>query len=498
MFGEDEKIDAARLVADIPIDQTTSRRPIDHYAEPVTFTTRTPQGTNAILVVPGIMGSELINTTDESVLWGLDDVRWYLRAWTSGSSLEALRLTDQERNGRYGRVRASRALRTAAFAPFLQGFEPYGRLIDQLRAASIHPDAVAEFPYDWRLPVTYNARLLADAIQRHLERWRERLRHISRDRGRPAEDPGVILVAHSMGGLLARDLTRIQGALDNVRATITLGTPFFGAVKSVLMIATGRGAPIPLPRRKLRALAAGLPGVYDLLPSYRSVDAGTEARRLLASDVGSIGGDVELAEASITWQRGMSGTSMDGHIQVVGCEQPTVQSVSITDGVATGLFHTCRPAADGIDRVNLTGDGTVSRDSAQLPNLPATPLAQSHGALAQCAEAILVVKDSVAGRDTGPWLGEARLGILLPDVVAAGSALRVPLTGVTDTRAARCRMVDVASNRQLDVAKIAMEEGQAVAHLEIPGPGLYRVELRGGGTSGVSEMVLATDPLESG
>jgi hypothetical protein len=60
-----------------------------------------------------------------------------------------------------------------------------------------------------------------------------------------------------------------------VRATVTLGTPFFGASKAVLLLGSGRGSPVPLPRARVRRLAVTLPGVYDLLPSYRCVSDGS-------------------------------------------------------------------------------------------------------------------------------------------------------------------------------------------------------------------------------
>src|SRR5712691_7249259 len=118
----------------------------------MTSTDPSPPMRDAVVVVPGIMGSELIDETSGRLLWGLADPRWYVSAWTSGASLDALRLTEDERAGRYGRVRATRLLRFPAFAPLLAGFEPYSRLLKAIRAVAPHPDAVAEFAYDWRLP----------------------------------------------------------------------------------------------------------------------------------------------------------------------------------------------------------------------------------------------------------------------------------------------------------------------------------------------------------
>ena len=126
-----------------------------------------PTSRDAVVIIPGIMGSELVDRATRETLWGISDVGWYLRGWTSGSSLQALHLTDAERNGDYGRVEATRLLRFPAFAPVLQGFEPYTRLIERVRGAVVHNDAVAEFPYDWRLPISHNSLLLAEALRRH-------------------------------------------------------------------------------------------------------------------------------------------------------------------------------------------------------------------------------------------------------------------------------------------------------------------------------------------
>jgi pimeloyl-ACP methyl ester carboxylesterase len=184
---------------------------------------------DAVVVVPGIMGSELMLQETGETLWGLRSAEWYRKAWASGSSLRALELSDEERGGRYGRIRATRLLRFPAYAPFLRGFEPYTNLVRALRRRVLHPAAVAEFPYDWRLPVSHNAVLLADAAQRHLATWRRHPSHDDVQRTGQENEPALVLVAHSMGGLLCSQLSVIPGAMDNVRAVITLGTPFYGA-----------------------------------------------------------------------------------------------------------------------------------------------------------------------------------------------------------------------------------------------------------------------------
>ena len=87
----------------------------------------TPECADAMILVPGIMGSELVDVETRTVLWGLS-AKGYASFWTSGSLWEKLKVTEEERGGRTGRVKATRLLRAPAFAPLLRGIEPYSRL----------------------------------------------------------------------------------------------------------------------------------------------------------------------------------------------------------------------------------------------------------------------------------------------------------------------------------------------------------------------------------
>jgi len=447
---------------------------------------------DAVVVVPGIMGSELLDTTTGRTLWGLRDPRWYVNAWTSRAPLQALRLTEDERAGRYGRVRAAGLLRFPAFAPLLRGFEPYTALTTALRRVTAHPAAVLAFPYDWRLPVAHNTTLLAEAADRHLSAWRRHPAYLAArgkdPDGRPAR---LVIVAHSMGGLLARGLALVQGATDEVGLTVTFGTPFYGAPEAAVLLSAGRGLPVPLPAGRVRELAATLPGVHDLLPTYRCLDTGTDARSLEPDDVRDLGGDRELAECSARWHSRLSHLAPRRHVQVVGAHQPTVQALRIDAGTATGYRYTCRPAAGGgIDRIDLGGDGTVPRQSAQLPRGPAMPLGQTHGAIASTAEALLIAVDALTGTDTGPWQGGGTIGLDLPDTIEEGRTAGVVVTGAAHPRDVGCRVVDLAGNRQVDSPVLRPRDGALVATTCPLGPGLYRVGVAGGGNAPVSQILL--------
>ncbi|TCO54364.1 esterase/lipase family protein [Actinocrispum wychmicini] len=453
---------------------------------------------DAVVIVPGIMGSRLVETATGRELWGLRDPRWYVSAWSSGAAMTALRLTEDERNGRVGRVTATGLLRFPAFAPVLAGFEPYTKLVDGVRGVVADSAAILEFGYDWRLPVADNAIRLAEAANRHLERWRANPRHAEARAVQPdGRSAQLVLVAHSMGGLLVRALSLIPGATANVRASVTLGTPFEGAAKAAVMLNDGRDAPITLPRRRLRDLARTLPGVHDLLPTYRCVDDGDDVRRLEPSDVERLGGDYDLAVAS---RDRHTDAPLPGHRALMGVEQPTVQSLTLKDGVVEPRYHTFRVNSDGtlvrdesggLVRVAGSGDGTVPRNSAELET--ASPLAQQHGALARTAEAVDFVRAVITGRDPhAARLGDGDFGMDVPDVVQPDCAWTLTVTGVDSPRDAVCSVVDTATGA-VDQPPLHRRSGAIQAAVTVPAPGLYRVSVAGGGGSPVTQLVLAAD-----
>lgn len=449
---------------------------------------------DAIVVIPGIMGSELVETATGRTLWGLNDARWYLRAWTAGGPLEALALTEDEQAGRYERVSPTRMLRFTAYAPILQGFEPYTRLLRAVRRVAVHPDAVAEFPYDWRLPAAHNARRLAEFLDRHIAAWRRHPAQVLALRDDPAGgEPQIVIVAHSMGGLLARHVGLIPEVAKHLRATVTLGTPFYGSVRAVQLLGADTRGLGGRARAKLRTLATGFPSMYDMLPRYLCVDTGTDARLLSAEDIAAIGGDKVLTAAAAADFQDSAEISLAGHVQVIGAFQPTPQSVTIAGGLAYGRRYTCQPGPNGVQRIDLGGDGTVARQSAQLPAVPAIPLALTHGAMARADEAILIVTDVLTGQMTGPWLGGSELGLDVPDIVAVGREFRVTIIGVEHPRDVSGRVVSVQSERPVLALHPSLEGGAVRSKVTIGEPGLYRIEVTGGGGSRVSQVVLAED-----
>jgi pimeloyl-ACP methyl ester carboxylesterase len=119
---------------------------------------------------------------------------------------------------------------------------------------SVHP-----FPYDWRQSVFDSA---AD-----LERFIESQPAL-RDAGR------IVLVAHSMGGLVATAYAQNPAGVfrhsARVVKLITMGTPYLGSVQTVLDARNGiELAPGDImPSRAYQQWTNSFPGFYEMLPAY--------------------------------------------------------------------------------------------------------------------------------------------------------------------------------------------------------------------------------------
>jgi hypothetical protein len=447
-----------------------------------------PDGHDAIVLIPGIMGSALRDTDSGHEIWGLKDPRWYASAWLTGGSIEKLAVTDDERAGRVGRVAVTGLLRAAAWAPFLRGVEPYHKMGVGLRHLAVDPAAVCEFAYDWRLSVAHNADALARTAEAHLQSWQ------THPRG--SADAKLILVAHSMGGLIARYFTHVLGHADQVRRTITLGTPYYGSVKAAVILNTGRGAPVPLPAARLRNAARTMPGLHDLLPFYRCVDDGRVGRHLDPRDVSALGGDGELAAES----RARHAKLLDGEAGrlrlLVGTDQPTWQSLSLADGVLQPRETEMQVDADGrvVARRDRRGDGTVYRRAAAAFDLEPSPLPQDHGILAATSEAIGFVRDVVSNHTSGPPLGgEEGVGVRVPDIHPVTEPLHIDISGA-GLQGTRCAVIDVASNQTIAVPAVRRADDHLAADVDLPLTGLLRVEAKAGGRSAVISHVMAIPP----
>lgn len=218
-------------------------------------------GRRPVVVIPGLMGSKLENPPEHQERWGR------LRGLITrrvGMRL-ALSLDPREKT----------PLVPTGFVRKVGGVEVYGGICTILTEmggythdTGVNPPLSATifpFPYDWRLSNVENAAHLADLIASIKQRY---------------HDPSlkVDIVAHSMGGLIARYYILYGGrnvledsppapdfaGAANVGKLVMLGTPNLGSASSLRALLEGNRvglAHIP------PELLSTMPSIYELLPS---------------------------------------------------------------------------------------------------------------------------------------------------------------------------------------------------------------------------------------
>jgi pimeloyl-ACP methyl ester carboxylesterase len=219
-----------------------------------------------VIVVPGIGGSVLEQSG--TVLWdaGLGSVA---RLGLAGHRLSLAETPAVEPTG---------LIRSRALVPGWTVVCGYDRLIAalaRLPSAIVddgHPDRrvpdanVVAFPYDFRTSIVDTAERLAAEVTARLAVL-----------GGSGEPGRVIVVAHSMGGLVARYWIGPLGGWRVCRALVTLGTPHRGAPKALNWLVGGvriGGHTWRGPTQLFREW----PSVTELLPRYPAVwDATAEA-----------------------------------------------------------------------------------------------------------------------------------------------------------------------------------------------------------------------------
>jgi len=180
--------------------------------------------TDLVVVLPGIMGSTLAR--DGKPVWSASAGSLIDAVLTLGRNITGLQLPPG-----IGDDHPGDGVTPVALMPDLHAIpglwtpiKGYDQLVGHLRARGYRTATAARpagnlllFPYDWRLSNRYNARRLKAIVEPSLARWRSL--------GGPYADAQVVLVCHSMGGLVARWYIEHEGGTEVTRKLITLSTP---------------------------------------------------------------------------------------------------------------------------------------------------------------------------------------------------------------------------------------------------------------------------------
>lgn len=308
------------------------------------------------IVVPGLGGSVL--ERDGRPVWG-GTRQLGRRLW----SPDALELAPGDG------VRAVGAIGDWRLLPglvALRGYQPLVATIENVDPAARtddgHPDRpnpgarIVVFPYDFRRSIVQTAEALDEQV-------RTRLSHLCGSSD--AAHRRVVIVAHSLGGLVARYwIARFAGAARVTRHLITLGTPHRGAPKALDVVANGlRVGPVRLPERH-SDVVRGWPSVHELLGRYRAVAQGAGGAYPCDVLTGDLAESADRAFATHTEiERGWGnlGTGAPGLMPVVGMGEATFQQARFD---AHGALVSSKESPSWLNLDDLAGDGTVPAVSA--------------------------------------------------------------------------------------------------------------------------------------
>jgi pimeloyl-ACP methyl ester carboxylesterase len=372
-----------------------------------------------VVVLPGITGSALAKDGHE--VWGLSGSALLRGIRTLGESVSRLTLPTGIGHGDpEDGVEATRLIPGLHKLPGIGGIDGYASLVGFLRQLLPDQRQLIEFAYDWRLSNRLNAHRLEQRVRPALKSWR---------RDSVQENAKLVLVCHSMGGLIARDFLASGNGAEITRRLITLGTPFRGSPKAAATLVRGvefRRGPLSVKLSFLDEFVRSLPSLYQLLPTYPCLaHAGNAPTKL--RDVSTALDHKSVVEAA-SYHDEMAAAIQQGgdpayEVQsIVGLRQPTAQTIAMSEkGVELLNEH------EGHD---YAGDGTVPRFSASWPEWErddrAVFASQRHASLQDTD----LIRDQLQGVLTAVPLGQFKgtgveLSVDLPEAIVEGETLTV-------------------------------------------------------------------------
>ncbi len=207
-----------------------------------------PPGTekiiNPVIIIPGIVGTELYNGDD--LIW-MDLKQMLLDI--NDEFLNILGLNNQGKS--LNIIKIGNIIKGKNFLN--KKIDIFDSLIINLKNNNYQENKnLFFFPYDWRLNMDSTKDLLNQKIE-----------EVKTQTGKDKVD----IIAHSMGGLLVEDYINQYGK-DSIDKLIFVGTPHLGAPKAGKILLEGDRFSIPwLEEDRIKEIAQNSPALYELLPS---------------------------------------------------------------------------------------------------------------------------------------------------------------------------------------------------------------------------------------
>jgi pimeloyl-ACP methyl ester carboxylesterase len=431
---------------------------------------------DVVVLLPGIMGSALEN--GGKTIWDVSASAVGRAIFSPGRSLKALALPSDTSTGEG--TAATHLLSDAHIIPFLWKIDGYSGLSSFIQDKfKLTPgENFFEFPYDWRLDNRISAARLKASANAWLEK--HRYRH---------PDSRLILIGHSMGGLVARYFLEVLDGWQITKTLITFGTPYRGSIKALDYLANGwRKTFASATLVDLGNLVRSFPSVYQLLPTYECVGrTEDELQSLEKIDGGQIGElDIRRARNGVEFHREIeraieSNRRQEGYgyriLPVVGAYQPTLQSALVTESGIKPLF-----TYKG--RKLLAGDGTVPGFSASPTEFSKARIemfaACPHASLQNFDPVRVQMRAAVDDIDVSEIKAVAAEAVSLDiqDAFAAGQPVRFRLhyTAVEPAQAILTHL-ETDTTTECHVAPPASEDGWRSVDAGVIASGTYRIDI---------------------
>lgn len=337
--------------------------PLEIYDSPdVSVATTTP-----VIIVPGIMGTELLEDNP------VDNLIWpnTIQIVTSISD-DFLDFLKMDINGNSVNINVIKGdiLKT------LNGTDYFEGLFNKL-SLSGYEENVELFgnPYDWRLDIL---KIASDTEANETLSLKEKIEQIKTQTGMTK----VNLVAHSMGGLIVKKYLKDYGG-NSVDKFIDIGTPHTGSPSAykILMYGDNLGVSkflglINVNANRIKSISQNMPSIYELLPSQKYFDDSDSNYKYYVFN--GVNGNERLTyNQSVDYLKaeGRNGALVDradafhqeidnldpatygvDTYNIVGCGTPTIGQFYILDNTDGHTIYNIKM---------INGDGTVPLKSAE-------------------------------------------------------------------------------------------------------------------------------------
>ena len=453
--------------------------------------------TDVVVLLPGITGSVLRDSRGRD-LWAPTAGTAARALITLGRSLADLELRDEHADDG---VTAPLMIPDLHLIPGLWKIDGYSKVSGYLQQQfAVTPGKnFFAFPYDWRRDNRVAAHRLKEQTDRWLWQWR-----------RESRDAKLILVGHSMGGLVARYFLECLDGWRDTRRLVTFGTPYRGSLNALNFLTNGMRKQLgPVPVLDLSRLLRSFPSIYQLLPIYPCLDPG-DGRLIRVSEAAGLPYvDQERVRAADGFHREIE-RAVTAHLDDELYRRSRYRIHPIV-GTFQATLLSARRSGDSIDVVRTypgfapDGDGTVPRVSATPIEFPheegAMFAAERHGSLQHNDGVLVQLAGLLSGQDTSRVRAGTGAGLELDDAFGPGE----PVTFQFRAADPMALLTAVVTTADLRVEVARLELGAAgdwrAGELAPPAPGTYRLTLAGDGVEPVTATFMVVgeqDPTADG